>query len=221
MDFLKNITDKIKEILSLVTGLSKIIYENSYKYLLLIWTLFSIIFFLQTNYEICVKKYIDEFLIIRIFFMNIFLLLVFHIIFHLVVFKDNEQVMEDKENSKFVPKMMNEDKLYFLIMPIYALWIYAFSKIIKYAYNYFILQVSISVVNFIIWFFIFELFLWLWFKFKHKAKKTWDLSLTLFIVLVTSIHIFWASIFLPFTKVVLNIGECVSHEIMIEKINIK
>ena len=31
------------------------------------------------------------------------------------------------------------------------------------------------------------------------------------------IHILWASTFLPFSKAVLNIGECVSHDIMLEK----
>ena|GEM_PF-5203612 len=171
-----------------IINLSKIIYENSYKYLLFIWTIYSIMFFLQTNYELCIEKYINSFSTIKTLFIYIFIMIIFHIMLHLSFLKDNKVAMEDKEYSKIVPTIMNEDQLYFLIMPIYALWIYALSKVIKYLYNFLTFPktiISSSILELIVWGVIFVLFLSLWFIFKHKAKKTWDFFLTLFVIFIT------------------------------------
>jgi len=194
--------------------ISTIIYFHAYKFLLWIWGVFSIIAFIFSNYYSCISPYKNLYGMIALISIITFVSLTLIMLFHLLLYKDDSELMMDKENTESV-SILDGGPIKYFVIPIYALMIFSISKIL----------ISITHYNpsndyaLMIWIALLIGFGIYWFIMKGKAHKSWDLKLSIIVGLYTIIVIFWESTFLPFTKSLLKVGECVNHKIIELKID--
>ena len=140
---------------------------------------------------------------------------------HLLIFQNNHKAMMDLENTKQVPNI-GGGVIKHIIVPIYALWIFSFSKIILmfipnkiYDFDF----ITFTEVSYIwMWISIFIASSIFWLNHNKKAEKKWDLKLTIIVLFITSVQLFWNSFYLPLAKGVIEITECIGDEIVKEKI---
>jgi len=203
-----------------VIKFSKKLYEHTYKYLLLLFSIGSVLGHLFLNYYSCFKKYEIETQIIGAVILSLFLLLTLHIFFHFAFGRDNKEATEDYESSESGTFVVNDRKSYLMILPIYALWIFALSKIVLILYGLYFNSITIEdLYGFpMMWFAILLLAFYYWKKFKHKALVTWDIKILSVVILLTAFQLLWSSVFLPFTKAVIEISDCIGSKIVKEKV---
>jgi len=194
---------------SIYQKISANLYEHSYHFLLYLWTVFYLIYFLFDKYPICMKPYEILYQRIEIISLLIFIILAFMLVLHIVLYGSNDKVMLDEEHTER-PARFDGGKVKYLVVPLYALMIFSISKLLLFIVDY-----KLSYDPFImIWLaFLFGSSIF-WKRLKHKAQKTWDLKLTIIVVIMTSVIMFWDSTFEPFVKSILVIGECVNIEIL-------
>lgn len=191
-------------------------YEHSFKYILILWTIFSIMEFIRINYTSCIRYYSEEFHISELTFIAIFGVLIVQIFIHIYIFKDNDKIMIDEKNTESAP-LLGGGTIKYLVIPIYAIVIYSISKVIIYIYTFTGKESDVfsvtTYVHFSMWFMFLIGSLIMWYKVQKKAEKKWDFAITFSVVLVTSVQLYWNSFFLPLTYGVMDISECVGIEI--------
>lgn len=202
-------------------SISTQMYRHSYKYVLLLWTIFTIMDFIRINYAACIVKYHKEFSDTEFIIISVFMFLIFQIFIHMRKFKNNDEIMIDKENTELVSHV-GGGPIKYLIIPIYSIAIFSLSKVIVYLYKY-ISEESNSFLEatflyFSLWFMFFILSFIMWFKVKQKAEKKWDFAITFTIIIITSVQLFWSSFFLPLTYGIMDISECIGTSISKEYI---
>lgn len=190
------------------------VYEHAYKFLLYLWSISAIIQFIFSNYYTCIKPYENLYRNIALISLLIFGILSIMMLVHLFKYKDDQNVMIDKENTEKAPIMDGGDIKY-LVVPIYALMIFSISKLLIVIFD----DKRIDYDALTIWFALFSGSTVYWFHLKNKGEKIWDFKLSMIVLLYTVVIIFWESTFLPFVKSVLEIGQCVNNKIIALKID--
>jgi len=192
---------------------SKNIYIHSYKYILIFWTLFSFMLFVQINYNVCIYPYEDGFRSLALVFLSLSFIFISLTLVHFLVYKNDKLAMDDVTDDGTINSIG-------VIVPLYALWIFSFSKIIIYTYNFFTNKIDVNIfqIHITIWGAVFLGSGYFWFKYLNQSDKKFDLALTIIVVFITAIQIFWTSFFLPLTKSTIEIGSCISNKIVNEKV---
>jgi hypothetical protein len=216
-----NIQNLWLEFFNVAASISTQMYRHSYKYILFLWTIFTIMEFVRINYAACIVKYHKEFSDIEFIIVSIFMFLVFQIFMHMRKFKNNDEIMIDKENTELVSHV-GGGPIKYLVIPIYSIAIFSLSKVTVYLYNYISEELNsfleATLLHFSMWVMFFFLSFTMWYKVKQKAEKKWDFAITFTVIAITSVQLFWSSFFLPLTYGIMDISECIGTSISKEYI---